>query len=60
MVDKKTKKQVMERVKARKFFTTKMVAKELNIEPRLIGRLFIEMSEDGLIKRWSKRQWTWV
>ncbi len=60
MVDEKIKQQIIDTVKARKFFTTKRVGRQLNLEPRLVGRVFLEMEKEGLIKRWSKKQWKWV
>ncbi len=59
MVDEKIKQQVLDTIKARKFFTTKRVGKELDISSHLIGRIFLELEKEGLIKRWSKKQWTW-
>ncbi len=60
MVDEKTKQQIIDNVKSKNFFNTKRVARQLNIGPRLVGRVFIEMEKEGLLKRWNKRQWTWV
>ncbi len=60
MFDDKTKQQIIEFIKTKKFFTAKRVSKELNIEPRLVGRVFIKMGEEGLVQRWNKKQWTWV
>ncbi len=60
MVDENIKQQIIDNVKTKNFFNTKRVARQLNIEPRLVARVYNEMSEEGLIKRWNKRQWTWV
>ncbi len=60
MLDEKTKQQIMDIIRSKKFFTTKRVARQLDIEPRLVGRVFIKMGEEGLVQRWNKRQWTWV
>ena len=59
MVDEETKQKIKESIKGRKFFTSKKVSKELNVSSHLIGRYFLEMEKEGLIKRWSKKQWTW-
>ncbi len=59
MVDEKIKQQIIDSAKSKNFFNTKRVARQLNIEPRLVGRFFTEMEKEGLIKRWNRRQWTW-
>ncbi len=60
MVDEETKQQIIDSIKTKKFFRTKKIAKELNMSSHLIGRVFIEMEKEGLIKRWNKRQWNWA
>ncbi len=60
MIDENIKQQIIDFIKTKKFFTTKRVSKEFNIGPRLVARIFIEMEKEGLLKRWSKRQWTWM
>ncbi len=60
MLDENIKQQIMDIIRNKKFFSAKRVSKELNIDPRLVSRFFIGMEKEGLIKRWSKRQWTWV
>ncbi len=57
MLDGKTKQQISELTKTKKFFTAKKVSKELNIDPRLVGRVFIKMGEGGLVQRGNKRSW---
>ncbi len=59
MVDEKIKQQIIDNIKSKKIFNTKRVARQLNLGQRLVGRVFLEMEEEGLIKRWSKKQWTW-
>ena len=59
MVDEKIKQQIRDNIKAKNFFNTKRVARQLNIEPRLVGRFFLEMEKEGLIKRYNRRQWRW-
>ncbi len=59
MVDEKTKQKIIENVETKKIFNAKRVARQLNIYPRLVSRVFLEMEEEGLIKRWNKKQWTW-
>ncbi len=60
MVDEKTKQQIMDIIRSKNFFTAKRVSKEINIDPRSVSRFFIGMEKEGLLKRWSKRQWTWA
>lgn len=59
MVDEKIKQQVMDNAKSKNFFNTKRVARQLNLEPRLVCRVFVEMEKEGLIRRYNRRQWTW-
>ncbi len=59
MVDEKIKQQIIDSAKSKNFFNTKRVARQVNLDPRLVGRVFLEMEKEGLIKRWNRRQWTW-
>jgi len=60
MVDEKAKQQIIGSIKSKNFFNTKRVARQLNLESRLVGRVFIEMEKEGLIKRWNRKNWTRV
>lgn len=60
MVDENTKQQVVEIIQDRKYFTSKTVAKKLNISSHMVGRVLMGMEKEGLIERYSKRQWIWV
>ncbi len=60
MVDEKTKQQIIDSAQSKNFFNSKRVARQANLDPRLVGRVFIEMEKEGLIKRYNRRQWTWV